>query len=315
MGKVIDLTGQKFGRLTVLHRAEKPEGSHSTSSFWLCKCECGTEKIISSNVLRQGKAVSCGCYNRDKQYSKYKDLTGKTFGKLTVLYKVPRPEHLTTPGAYWLCKCECGKEKIIYGSSLLKGHTTSCGACRTDIVDDLTGQVFDQLTVIERDFSRPSNGNGAFWKCRCTCGNEITVLGKNLKHQPRHSCGCIVSFGENRIKQLLQDNNIDFQAQYTFEDLVGLKGGLLRFDFAIFDNQQIIRLVEYQGEQHYNTKDYSTSWFDAPFEHDALKRKYCKKHGYTLVYIPYWKRDSISLSDIMGDKYIVDLSDEECDDL
>lgn len=315
MGKVIDLTGQKFGRWTVLERAPKPEDSHSTSAFWLCRCECGTEKVVSGNVLRQGKSQSCGCYNVDSHAEKYIDLTNKRFGKLLVLKKVPRPEHLTTPGAYWLCRCECGKEKIIYSSSLLKGHTTSCGACRTDIVDDLTGQVFDQLTVIERDFSRPSNGNGAFWKCRCTCGNEITVLGKNLKHQPRHACGCIISFGENRIKQILQDNNLDFQTQYTFKDLIGLKGGLLRFDFAIFENNQIARLVEYQGQQHYNDKDYDTSWFDAPFEHDKLKRQYCKKHNYILVYIPYWKRDSISLSDIMGDKYIVDLSDEGSDDL
>ena len=296
MGKVIDLTGQKFGRWTVLERAPKPEGSHSTSAFWLCRCECGTEKVVSGNVLKQGKSQSCGCYNVDSHAEKYIDLTNKRFGKLLVLKKVPRPDNLCSSGTYWLCKCDCGKEKIIYGQSLLKGNTTSCGACRVDIVDDLTGQVFDQLTVIERDFSRPSNGNGAFWKCRCTCGNEITVLGKNLKHQPHHSCGCIVSFGENRIKQLLQDNNIDFQTQYTFEDLVGLKGGLLRFDFAIFDNQQIIRLVEYQGEQHYNTKDYNTSWFDAPFEHDALKRKYCKKHGYTLVYIPYWRSSIAELA-------------------
>lgn len=56
MGKVIDLTGQKFGRLTVISRAEKPEGSHSTSAFWLCRCECGNEKVISANVLRQGKS-------------------------------------------------------------------------------------------------------------------------------------------------------------------------------------------------------------------------------------------------------------------
>lgn len=315
MGKTIDLKGQKFGRWTVLERAPKPEGSHSTSAFWLCKCDCGTERVVSGNVLRQGKSQSCGCYNVDSHKEKYTDLTGQQFGDWTVLCKAEKPEGLKSNGAYWLCRCTCGKEKVILGHSLLQGKSTSCGTCRLDIVDDLTGQVFDQLTVIERDFSRPSNSNGAFWRCRCTCGNEITVLGKNLKHQPRHSCGCITSFGENRIKQILQDNNLDFQTQYTFKDLIGLKGGLLRFDFAIFENNQIARLVEYQGQQHYNNKDYDTSWFDAPFEHDKLKRQYCKKHNYTLVYIPYWKRDNISLSDIMGDKYIVDLSDEESDDL
>lgn len=119
MGKAIDLTGQRFGRLTVIAKAEKPKGSTSTSLFWLCKCDCGTEKIISGNVLRQGKAQSCGCYNKDTHAAKFIDLTGKTFGKLTVIKKVPRPENLKSAGAYWLCKCECGNEKIILGKSLI----------------------------------------------------------------------------------------------------------------------------------------------------------------------------------------------------
>ena len=139
MGKAIDLTGQRFGRLTVIAKAEKPEGAASTSLFWLCRCDCGTEKIISSNVLRQGKAQSCGCYNKDIHAANFIDLTGKIFDKLTVIKKVPRPDNLKSGGAYWLCKCECGKEKIILGKSLIQGSTKSCGACRVDIVDDLTG--------------------------------------------------------------------------------------------------------------------------------------------------------------------------------
>lgn len=275
---VIDLTGQKFGRWTVLERAPKPEGNTSTCAFWLCQCECGNKKVVSSNSLRQGKSLSCGCYNHDSHASKYQDLTGQIFGQLEVLQKVPRPKHLKSAGTYWLCRCQCGKEKIIYGRSLTTGSTTSCGSCRSNIVDDLTGQIFDQLTVIERDFSRPSNNNGAFWKCKCTCGNTITVLGKNLKHQLYHSCGCIHSYGETVIKKILQENNISFETQYSFNDLRGNKNGLLRFDFAILDSSgRVLRLIEYQGQQHYNDKDYSTSWFDAPLEHDKYKREYCKK--------------------------------------
>jgi hypothetical protein len=58
MKEVIDLTGQKFGRLTVLER----RGSNKQhNALWLCKCECGKEKIISSINLRKGKSKSCGC--------------------------------------------------------------------------------------------------------------------------------------------------------------------------------------------------------------------------------------------------------------
>ena len=300
----IDLTGQRFNRLTVICRAPKPEGSKSTSVFWLCRCDCGNEKIISSNVLRQGKAQSCGCYNRDSHANKYKDLLGQQFGELVVIEKVPRPEHLKSAGAYWKCKCSCGNEIIVTGHSLLQGKSKSCGKCRTNTVDDLTGQVFDQLTVIERDLSRPSNWNGAFWKCKCSCGNMITVLGKNLKHQTHHSCGCINSYGERNIRSILEKNNIIFQSQYTYPDLLGPGGNMLRFDFAILnDNRQVLRLIEFQGEQHYLNDDEVSYWGDSPRENDKTKQKYCKEHNIILICIPYWKRDTMTIDDLLGDKY------------
>ena len=55
MRKTIDLTGVKFGKLTVQSYANKDK---SGVSMWLCGCECGTEKIIRSNALRSGRTVS-----------------------------------------------------------------------------------------------------------------------------------------------------------------------------------------------------------------------------------------------------------------
>lgn len=56
-----DMIGSKFGRLTVLSRADNIK----QFSAWLCKCECGTEKVIRGTALRAGKTVSCGCYLRE----------------------------------------------------------------------------------------------------------------------------------------------------------------------------------------------------------------------------------------------------------
>lgn len=53
---------------------------------------------------------------------KGEDLTGKRFGRLTVL-----EEAGTTNGRRWLCRCDCGEEKIVYGNSLKRGTTKSCG--------------------------------------------------------------------------------------------------------------------------------------------------------------------------------------------
>lgn len=55
--KAIDLTGQRFGRLTVLERAEN-KGAYVC---WKCRCDCGIEKIIAGYCLKSGKTQSCGC--------------------------------------------------------------------------------------------------------------------------------------------------------------------------------------------------------------------------------------------------------------
>lgn len=75
MGKFIDLTGRRFGRLTVIGKAESyvaPSGRKYTK--WLCKCECGNEISVYSDNLRHGKTKSCGCFCKEymsKIYSKH----------------------------------------------------------------------------------------------------------------------------------------------------------------------------------------------------------------------------------------------------
>jgi len=57
-------------------------------------------------------------------------LEGQKFGKLTVLSKTERPKHLKNRNSYWLCRCDCGKEKVTQGSLLKSGGTQSCGCIR-----------------------------------------------------------------------------------------------------------------------------------------------------------------------------------------
>ena len=77
MGKLIDLTGQKFGRLTVLKRGEDYLYKNGTKEVrWWCQCDCGSEpKLIFGSGLRYGKIISCGCYQtevRIQNNKKYK---------------------------------------------------------------------------------------------------------------------------------------------------------------------------------------------------------------------------------------------------
>lgn len=77
-----------------------------------------------------------------------------------------------------------------------------------------------------------------------------------LKNGDTLSCGCLrASFGERTIEKLLQTNNINYKKEYIFPDLVSNNNIPLRFDFAILNNNnEIERLIEYDGEQHYLDK-------------------------------------------------------------
>lgn len=117
MSKPIDLTGQRFGRLVVIEKAETKNGIVK----WKCLCDCGNEKIATGRDLKRGSVKSCGCYRHD---FRHKDLTGQTFGKLKVIERVSiNGGH----GSTWLCQCECGNTITVRRDGLTTGHTTSCG--------------------------------------------------------------------------------------------------------------------------------------------------------------------------------------------
>jgi len=60
-GTVKDITGNKYGRLTVLGL----DSVRNRSSYWLCLCECGNEKVVRNDCLKSGNTRSCGCLNRE----------------------------------------------------------------------------------------------------------------------------------------------------------------------------------------------------------------------------------------------------------
>lgn len=99
--------------LTVVERARNPR---TGIVMWLCRCDCGGSLLTMSNTLRIGQALSCGCKNKP-------NLVGRTFGKLTVLSRLPNP----VGDKHWLCVCECGKTRRCDARKLNDGRVTSCG--------------------------------------------------------------------------------------------------------------------------------------------------------------------------------------------
>lgn len=184
MRKTVDLSGRTVGRLTVLvPDAAKP-------GYWKCRCECGTEKSIPYYALLKETTHSCGCLNREALRKKHmKDLTGKVFGRLTVLGRAEEKPR------YWICRCSCGKEKLVYSGNLIRGLIKSCGCLNSEAtmkrnLIDLTGKIFGKLTVIGMADRDRFKGLPR-WVCKCQCGNTVIVTGWNLRKGITESCGCL----------------------------------------------------------------------------------------------------------------------------
>lgn len=122
--KANDLTGRRYGKLTVLKRVENMKGQ----VMWKCRCDCGQITIASSHGLNTGSKKSCGCLRYSN--SRKQDIAGKRFGKLVALY--PLNKHRGGGSVLWKCQCDCGKQAEITVSDLNKGNNKSCGCMKIE---------------------------------------------------------------------------------------------------------------------------------------------------------------------------------------
>lgn len=222
-------------------------------------------------------------------------MTGQRFGRLEVIRL--DPDKKINHKAYWICKCDCGKEVSVRGQDLRQGKTKSCGCymkeCSSiNTTPDMTGQKFHKLTVIKRIGSEKKR---SLWECQCECGKTTYATRDSLISGNVKSCGCLNSYGESLIEDILLKNNVNYIKQFSFPDLVGDFNTRLRFDFAIVDNGNIKCLIEFQGEQHYIPRQNDTiEIFTRRKKYDQLKRQYCQQHNIPLIEIPYIERQQIS---------------------
>lgn len=294
--------GKKYGRLTVVALDEEQTRLRKTAYFF-CECECGNKVSIKESHFVSGRIQSCGCLLKEAIH-RHVDLTGQKFGRLLVLGEAERR------GAYqvlaWHCRCDCGNEADVRGTSLTSGNTRSCGCLAKDITiarqfKDLSGQRFGKL-VAQTYFKKDNIG---YWHCECDCGNEVDVIVGNLTHGYTHSCGCInYSIGEKNIQEILTHNDIGYEIEKTYEGLGSFRYPY-RFDFYL---PQKNRLIEFDGIQHFQP---IASWDDTKEglfsrqNRDKEKNKYAIEHNIELIRIPYWERDQITLDMLLGDQYLI----------
>lgn len=247
------------------------------------------------------------------------NLMGQRFGQLTVIADIGSKNNKH----YWLCQCDCGNKKEVPGTYLRYGITKSCGCLQAKGLKEYNleqseknkiplGTKFGKLTVIEDIGFKPhvEGHNRRFYKCQCDCGNIIEASGNQLKGNNIKTCGhCEISIGELHISRILTDNHILFKHDYALPELQEYCNQRLRFDFVLYDDiGQISRIIEFDGRQHIKGPDTNywgrtTDTLETIKKRDIIKNNFCFEKNIPIIRIPYWKRDSINIEDLLGDKY------------
>lgn len=175
--RFIDMSGQRFGHLTVLKIAGIAKDG---SCDWWVYCDCNPEYlfIVNGCDLRRERRTNCGCRHGNRA-----ELLGRLFGNLLVVgfqYNVETKKFL------WKCLCNCGEYTTARTTDLTSSRKRSCGCLKST---DLVGKKFGRLTVTKK---LPRKRYGYYlWQVLCDCGNFDEATTGYLTSGSKKSCGCL----------------------------------------------------------------------------------------------------------------------------
>ena len=301
MGKRLDITNQTFNHLTAIE-ATAQRGKNG-AVLWRFRCSCGNDNVIKpatdvirGNIIRCEQCCRPNCFggNRYKRPVTVRPI-GDRSGCLTIV-DVDLGDGSAQDITY-ICKCDCGTEPVTISHKrfLIKSQLHSCGCQRKEIAKQNTKNSIKILDITNERKGKlvaqkcldPVMKATARWEFLCDCGNKHIMQANDFIRNRANSCGCIQSLSEMRIEQWLRQQDIVHEQQVSFQDLVGLNGGPLRFDFGIYDqNNNLICLLEYDGYYHFHDTSLTykgTSVHYYTKEHDVRKNQYCKDHNIQLI--------------------------------
>lgn len=275
----------------MIYGYQTSEGSRKRTAC-KCKCDCGNTTIKKVDDIRAGKGLSCGCDREEMLQARgklcRKDLTGKKFGRLTVVEM-----DWTLRQSKARCICDCGNEIWVIGSGLTTGKTQSCGCLQSERAIEANTKDWTGVTSpygVRFIKQHRTNDKGQWiWECECPlCGESFCVLPAKAMSGHTTSCGCRrSSAAEKLIKETLERNNVEYATEYTIPECKHRKS--LRFDFALFQNSELYYLIEYDGKQHYEPIDYfgGEDALELTRKRDNIKNEYCQNNNIPLLRLPY----------------------------
>lgn len=276
--------------------------NNALGSPQLYRCDyCGKEFKVSSTKIKElasGKRKHLCCSK-----SCFDNIQGHSFDDVKELfdrrgYILLTNEKLMAKEKYkYICPRHTnrGTQEITY-NNLKNGHGCRyCGFERTaeakkPNISDIKSLFLERGMVVVDDVYVDSH-TPIKYICQKhpECGIQKIAYTNFLAGQGCPHCS--MSKGEKLIAKYLEDNRIHFFTQKKFNDLCGVNGKLLSYDFFIPDGNL---LIEFQGEFHDGTARIQTNTgYMIQQEHDKRKREYAESHGYDLLEIWYFQKDNI----------------------
>lgn len=181
--------GNRYGMWTVIGEGEL----RGRTRYYLCRCDCGNERLVSGGSLRNGRSQSCGCVRYP--YTTH-DLTGEAVGAWTVLSKTEIDDEI-----WYRCRCICGREETVKANEMYQLAASTCGCSfkrswrkiadreNKKVEAEEIGRRCGDWTILRLD-PTPRASRQRYYICRCVCGTERSVRRSALLDGSSRGCGC-----------------------------------------------------------------------------------------------------------------------------
>jgi hypothetical protein len=188
-----NILGRHYGDLVVVRETDEKYGK---MVLWECRCrKCGELRMRTSKQLRSGDRIWCSKYPGKGRPRRCEDLTGRRYGRLTVLEKTTKRDYKGS--VIWRCRCDCGNEAYYSADELIWGNNVSCGCRRKETLKEIKNKLhFVDGTCVEwlkHRKHRRDNTSGFRGVRKLHSGHYQAMIGMQNK---RYALGSYRSYAE-----------------------------------------------------------------------------------------------------------------------
>lgn len=267
----------------------------NTKTKLLAMTQEGYKFYMSLDNLKSGRNANCFSNNNPFYLENIQKLIDNKGLNLIAIEKV-----FKNSKTFVKCKCPIHDYEFLTRAGDLRdgkgckicGHEKTINKQRLtlDEIKSMLKEYNNNIEIISNEYVN----NNTKLTCKCkVCGHVWGVTWANLQRY-KICPKCKGSYGEKKICNYLDNNQIDYEYQYTFKECKDTR--VLPFDFYI---PQYNLCIEYDGELHYESARYIKDEDIMDYklkkqqEHDKIKDNYCKDKNINLLRIPYWEFNNI----------------------